>query len=100
MQKYTFDIKLEDGKFWEICQDSRGEYDREVTSFAQFDEMAQGLFWSMTVCGHKQRKFRACSGMTKSILAMLDSVKAELQKDKHAIVLCITPDVAIEFFLG
>ena len=93
-------IKYEDGKFWEMCQDEHGEYDQPVNNWAWLDAKANNSLWSMSVRGHKQRKHHARSGMTKSILAMLDCVKAELQEDRLASVLCLTPDVCVEFFAG
>lgn len=98
MQQAFYELKYSDGKFWEMCQDEMGEYEQEVFTFAHFDNIADGALWSMSVRGHKQRKHHARSGMTKSILAMLDTAKAELAKDRCASVLCLTPNVIVEFF--
>ncbi len=98
MKQQNVSIKYDDGRFWQLCEDEHGVYEQPVNNFAWLDAMANNAHWSMSVKGSKQRKHHPKSGMTLSICALLDNVKDELAKDYGASVLCLTPDVVVEFF--
>lgn len=99
MEKQSKVVAYDGQYFWEVCYDNttNSEYEQACV-FSDFDKLANGFLWSMSVKGSKQRKYHPKSGMAKSIYALLDSVKDELTKDTGASVLCLTPDVIVEFF--
>lgn len=99
--KATIYVFYDNCQWWEHKVDTTTNAEwEELADFAQYDKLADGFKWGMSVKGFKQRKLHAKSLIANSIYAMLDNVKDELKKDCYALVVCHTPDVEINFCVG
>lgn len=92
--KKTFMVYWDGENFITYGEDKFGSFD-EVVDFSNYDAMTNGFVWSLSYKQGNQRKYRQSSSVTKSIYAMLDSVKEKLKNDGK--VICQTPDIEIHF---
>ncbi len=83
------------GEEWiKYDSDSVGEFE-EIVNFNEIDSLANSLHWSLSHKTISQRKWRQSGCMTKSIYAMLDTVKSKLAEGEK--VFCQTPDIIVHF---
>lgn len=95
--KNYFEVKVAEGRLWQVCEDITGPYDAELNNFSTIDKAANGAMFALAVKEKpSSRKFKLTSQKTRSVTAHIPSVK-ELLKTNY-LVKVFTPDLEIIFF--
>lgn len=97
MKQASYYVQWQEGKFWLLCNDEKGEYQEEVTTFLILDNALNCSFHGV-VLQHKAQKARRwlfTSAHCKSIYPLLDYVRMYLGEN-HKVRL-VTPDGIIYF---
>lgn len=93
---HKFYVSYDSGAFW--TQAGGNEPFEMMTNFKEMDEIANGFKWSIKTKAAGQRKFHQQSLVTSSIYAMLDNIKEFLKSNVDGTVVCLTPDIEVEFY--